>query len=149
MKEFNPRWLIQYKTELIDIFRANEDKIKTIIFPIESGSEKILKLMKRGYTASECKQSLSCIRKTAPQIRIFTHVIIGFPGESEEDFEDTKQFLREVHFDEITVYMYEGRPGIEAELLQDKVPETVKHARLSRLLKEFPKTTTYIKNCPL
>jgi len=140
LTEFNPRWLIQYQSELMGIFRTYANKISTVIFPIQSGSERILKLMQRDYTAAKTKQCLTEIRGASPQIQVFTHVIVGFPGETENDFNDTMLFLREVHFDEIAVYKYEGRPNIEAEQIKNKVPESIKDMRLCRLLREFRKT---------
>ncbi|MHC4464481.1 MAG: radical SAM protein [Planctomycetota bacterium] len=137
LPEFHPRWLIQYRSELIDMLAAAQDRFGSIIVPIESGSEKILKLMRREHTAAEAKECLLTLRRAAPNIRIFTHVLVGFPGESEKDFDDTVEFLREAPCDEIAVYKYEARPNIEAEQLPDKVSETVKHMRVCKLLKEF------------
>lgn len=140
LPEFHPRWLIQYQRDLIEMFAAAGDKIGSIILPIESGSERILRLMRREHTAAEAKKCMLCLRKASPEIQVYTHVLIGFPGEAEEDFDDTVRFLREVPFDEVAVYKYEARPNIEAEQLPDKVPEATKRTRVHRLLKEFPKT---------
>lgn len=140
LPEFHPRWFVQYQKDLIDMFAAAEDKIGSIILPIQSGSEKILKSMRRENTAAEAKECVLSLRKALPNTRIFTHVLVGFPGESEKDFDDTIRFLREVHFDEIAVYKYESRPKIESEQKPDKVPAAVKHRRVCRLLREFPET---------
>ncbi|MFC1636102.1 radical SAM protein [Planctomycetota bacterium] len=140
LPEFHPRWLIQYHRELIDLFIAAGDRIGSIILPIESGSERILQLMRREHTAAKAKECMLSLKKTLPGIRIYTHVMVGFPGESEKDFDDTIHFLHEGPFDEVAVYKYEARPNIEAEQLPDKVSEATKRARVHRLLKEFPET---------
>ena len=138
--EFHPRWFIQYQDALIDLFVEAKEKIGSTILPIQSGSERILELMRREHTAAEAKKCILNLRKALPQIRIYTHILVGFPGESERDFNDTIRFLREVPFDEIAVYKYEARPNVESEQLPDKVVEKTKHSRVCRLLKEFPET---------
>jgi tRNA A37 methylthiotransferase MiaB len=140
LPEFHPRWFIQYHRELIDIFIKAGDKIGSIILPIESGSEKILNLMRREHTAARAKECMLSLKKTLPGIRLYTHVLGGFPCESEKDYDDTIRFLHEVPFDEAAVYKYEARPNIEAEELPEKVSEATKRARVHRLLKEFPET---------
>lgn len=140
LPEFHPRWFIQYQSELIDIYVTFRDKIGSTILPIESGSDRILKLMRREHTAAKAKECMLSLKKALPKIRIYTHVLAGFPGESEQDFDETIRFLHEVSFDEVAIYMYEARPNIEAEQLPDKVPEATKRARVRRLLKEFPET---------
>lgn len=138
LPEFHPRWFVRYRPELIDIFAAAPDKIGSMVLPIESGSDRILRLMGRGYTASDAKECLLGLRASLPGVEIFTHVLVGFPSESDADFEQTVQLLKEAPFDEIAVYKYEARPRIEAEQMPDKVPNRVKHQRVCRLLKQFP-----------
>lgn len=140
LPEFHPKWFIQYSKELIDIFVSAEDKIGSTILPFQSGSERILELMRREHTAAKAKECILSLKKALPGIQIFTHALVGFPGESERDFDDTIRFLHDVPFDEVAVYMYEARPNIKAEKLPDKVPEATKRARARRLLKEFPET---------
>jgi len=138
LPEFHPRWLVRYRPDLMDIFAGARDKIGSIILPIESGSDRVLQRMQRRYTAAEAKECLLDLREYLPGVGIFTHVLVGFPGESDDDFDQTVRLLKEAPFDEIAVYKYEGRPRIEAEQMPDKVPDAVKHARVCRLLKEFP-----------
>lgn len=138
--EFHPRWFIQHHEDLIDLFMSAKKKIGSTILPIQSGSERILELMRREHTAAEAKECILNLRRALPQIRIYTHVLVGFPGESEQDFNDTIQFLKEVPFDEIAVYKYEARPNVESEQLPEKIAEKTKHSRACRLLKEFPDT---------
>jgi len=138
LTEFHPRWFIQYQKELINIYVTNKDKIGSTILPIESGSDRILKLMRREHTAAQAKECMLSLKKALPEIRIYTHVLVGFPGESEQDFGETIRFLHGLSFDATAVYIYGARPNIEAEQLPDKVPEATKRARVRRLLKEFP-----------
>lgn len=140
LKEFNPKWFIKYEQELINIFQEYETRIGSVIFPVQSGSERILRLMRRGYTAAGAKECLKSLRKVLPEILICTHVLIGFPSETEGDFDDTVQFLKEVRFNKLDIYKYSGRPGTEAELIKDKVTESIKDMRVYRLLREFKKT---------
>jgi MiaB/RimO family radical SAM methylthiotransferase len=140
LPEFHPKWLIQYYRDLKDIFVAAKDKIGSMILPIESGNERILQLMQREHTAAEAKECMRDLKKALPEIRIYTHVLVGFPGETEKEFDDTIRFLRDVSFDEIAIYKYEARPNIEAEELPDKISEATKRARVNRLLKAFPET---------
>lgn len=138
--EFHPRWFIQHQDDLIDLLVAAGEKIGSTILPIQSGSERILELMRREHTAAAAKKCILNLSKALPQIRIYTHVLVGFPGESEQDFDNTVRFLKEVPFDEIAVYKYEARPNVESEQLPDKVAEKTKRSRICRLLKEFPET---------
>ncbi len=138
LPEFHPRWFVRYQSELIALFAGARYKIGSIIPPIESGSDRILRLMAREYTAAEAKGSLLRLRASLPGVEIFTHVLVGFPGESDDDFDQTVRLLREAPFDEIAVYKYEARPRIEAEQMPDKVPDRVKHLRVCRLHKQFP-----------
>ena len=142
LQEFHPRWFIQYQKDLIRMFKAAGDKIADIIMPIQSGSERMLKLMRRVNTAAEAKECVLSLREASPRTRILTDVLVGFPGESETDFRDTVRFLRETQFDQIAVYKYEDRPKTEATQMPDKVPENVKHVRVYRLLREFDKTAS-------
>ncbi len=138
LPEFHPRWFVRYQPELIALFAGARDKIGSIILPIESGSDRILRLMAREYTAAEAKGSLLRLRASLPGVEIFTHVLVGFPGESDDDFDQTIRLFREAPFDEVAVYKYEARPRTEAEQMPGKVPDRVKHLRVCRLLKQFP-----------
>ncbi len=137
INDFNPRWLVEYADDLIDLFAANAEKIDYILMPIQSGSEKILSLMQRRHTASEVWEHMLALKKAVPGIRIGTHVLVGFPGETEEDLDATLDFLKKVNFYYLKVFKYDDRPRIAAAKLPGKVPENVKRRRLLRLIREF------------
>ncbi|MCD6486515.1 MAG: radical SAM protein [Syntrophobacterales bacterium] len=137
INDFNPRWLVEYSDDLIDLFAANADKIDYILMPIQSGSEKILSLMKRRHTAYEVREHMLALKKAVPGIHIGTHVMVGFPGETEEDFNATLDFLKTINFYYMKVFKYDDRPRIEAAKLPDKVPEKIKRRRLLKLIREF------------
>ena len=135
--EVGPGWMVRYRTQLTELLAANRERVGCLRVPLQSGSEKILKLMHRPYTAADVRECLCRLQQEAPHIRMETHVIIGFPGEEEDDFAQTVQFLRSVHFDEILVFKYSDRPGAEAGQLRNKVPQSVKTARVGQLRHEF------------
>lgn len=138
LPEFHPRCFVRHRKDLLDMFSKNANKIGSLVLPIESGSDRILRLMGRGYTAADAKECLLRLRESLPAVEIFTHVLVGFPGESDADFDQTVQFLKEAPFDEIAVYKYEARPRIEAEQMPGKIPNGIKHRRVCKLLKHFP-----------
>lgn len=137
INDFNPCWLVEYSDDLIDLFAANAKKIDYILMPVQSGSEKVLSLMKRGHTASVVLEHMPALKKAVPGIHIGTHVMVGFPGETEEDFNATLDFLKKIKFYYMKVFKYDDRPRIEAAKLPFKVPEKVKRQRLLRLIREF------------
>jgi len=98
INDFNPRWLVEYADDLVDLFAANAEKIDYILMPIQSGSEKILSLMQRRHTASEVREHILALKKAVPGIRIGAHILVGFPGETEEDFNATLDFLKTINF---------------------------------------------------
>jgi tRNA A37 methylthiotransferase MiaB len=140
--DFHPKWLIKYLPQLVEIISMNSNRIGYIGFPIQSGSDKIIQLMKRDYTSEHAKRSLIKLRDASPDIVITSHVLIGFPGETEEDFDKTIRFCSGVKFDHIFAYLYSDRPLIESSKLPNKIPETIKKKRLWRFRKTFRKTCT-------
>lgn len=138
LNDFNPRWLIKYSDELIPLLAENAEKIDYILMPIQSGSEKILELMLRGHTAAGVRESFKALKRAVPGIKVGTHVLVGFPGETEADFGDTVELLHELDFYYLKVFKYDDRPGIKAAKLPEKVSDKVKRRRLLRLLREFP-----------
>jgi tRNA-2-methylthio-N6-dimethylallyladenosine synthase len=93
----------------------------------------VLAAMKRGYTALEFKQNIRKLRAVRPVISISSDFIVGFPGETDADFEKTMQLIRDVGFDQSFSFIYSRRPGTPAADLHDDTPDAVKHARLERL----------------
>jgi tRNA-2-methylthio-N6-dimethylallyladenosine synthase len=135
--EFNPKWLITYYFRLSQIFKEYSNKIGYGGFPVQSGSERIIRLMKRGYTVQDVKKCLTEIRRVTPRMKLTTHVLIGFPTEKIEDFEATLNFLKTIRFEQFLIHKYDDRPGIEASLMQEKVKESLKHKRIRHLRREF------------
>jgi tRNA-2-methylthio-N6-dimethylallyladenosine synthase len=101
--------------------------------PVQSGSDRILALMKRGYTALEYKDRLRRLRAVRPGIAVSSDLIVGFPGESERDFEATLRLVAEAGLDQSFCFVYSARPGTPAASLPDEVPIEVKQQRLARL----------------
>ena len=100
---------------------------------MQSGSDRILSLMKRGYTALEFRQKVRRLRAVRPDISVSTDFIVGFPGESDNDFAATMQLIADVGFDQSFSFVYSPRPGTPAATLPDPVPEKEKLARLAIL----------------
>jgi tRNA-2-methylthio-N6-dimethylallyladenosine synthase len=101
--------------------------------PVQSGSDRILAAMKRGYTALEYRQRIRRLREVRPDISLSSDFIVGFPGETERDFEQTLRFVAEVGFDQCFSFVYSRRPGTPAASLPDDVPQEVKLLRLDEL----------------
>lgn len=101
---------------------------------LQSGSNRILKAMNRGYTREHFLALIQMIRRYIPQASITTDIIVGFPGETEEDFADTCRLVEEAKFDSAFTFMYSKRSGTPAARMDDQVPEEVKHARLETLM---------------
>ncbi len=101
--------------------------------PVQSGSDRILAAMKRGYTALEFKQKIRKLRAARPDICISSDFIVGFPGETEDDFARTMKLIEDVGFDQSFSFIYSKRPGTPAANLEDDTPAAVKSERLARL----------------
>ena len=120
--------------EVIDVI-ASEDKIeKYIHLPAQSGNNRILKLMNRRYTREKYLSSIDKIRKKIPNCRITSDFIVGFPGETEEEFEDTYSLVEAVRYDSIFAFMYSPREGTVASKMEEQIPDTIKHKRVNKLL---------------
>jgi len=101
--------------------------------PVQSGSDRVLSAMKRGYTALEYKSIISKLRAARPDAAISSDFIVGFPGETDEDFEQTLQLVEDIGFDPSFSFTYSVRPGTPAASLPNQVPQAIKQARLARL----------------
>jgi tRNA-2-methylthio-N6-dimethylallyladenosine synthase len=124
---------LEFSDSLIEAY-ANVSKLANHLhLPVQSGSDRILALMKRGYTSLEYKQRIREVRRVRPDIAVSTDIIVGFPGETERDFEATLKLVADVHFDQSFCFVYSRRPGTPAAALPDEVPLLVKQERLARL----------------
>ena len=120
--------------EVIDTISENEKISKEIHLPVQSGSNKILKAMNRHYTIEHYMDIVNYIKSKIPDVRLTTDIIVGFPGETEEDFEDTLNLIRNVKYDGIFGYMYSVRTGTKAEKMENQVPFEIKNERVNKLL---------------
>lgn len=113
---------------------AEEPKLANYLhLPIQSGSDRILAAMKRTYTALEYKSRIRKLRKVRPDISLSTDIIVGFPGETDKDFEQTLQLVKDLNFDHSYSFIYSSRPGTPAANLADDTPMAVKQERLALL----------------
>jgi tRNA-2-methylthio-N6-dimethylallyladenosine synthase len=112
--------------------------------PVQSGSDRILNLMKRGYTAAEYLTKIEKLKKVRPQLSLSSDFIIGFPGESDQDFQATMDLIHAVGFDHSFSFIYSKRPGTPAALLTDTVPMELKKQRLAILQARILQNTTSI-----
>ena len=118
---------------LIDVYATTPKLVSHLHLPVQSGSDRILAAMKRGHTVMEYKSIIRRVRAVRPDICITSDFIVGFPGETEQDFEATMKLIDEVGFDNSFSYLYSPRPGTPAAELRDDTPHEVKAARLKRL----------------
>jgi tRNA A37 methylthiotransferase MiaB len=136
--DFNPRWLLHHLDELVPLLAANTDRIESIMLPVQSGSADVLALMQRGYGRDELVSGLTRLRAAAEDLYIITHVLVGFPGEGDAEFDETRALLATVRFDRIDAYPYADRPNTAAGKLPGKVARDVIEARCDRLMAECP-----------
>ena len=121
LNDLNPRWLIHHFSRLFPIMVESQDRIEDIRIPIQSGSDEVLKRMRRGYKSNDAISAIAKLKENIPDLKIHTHVLIGFPGETDIDFDLTKNTLKKLKFERIAVYRYEDRPGTEASKMCNKV----------------------------
>jgi tRNA-2-methylthio-N6-dimethylallyladenosine synthase len=124
-REFTPR--------LTEVYKTSPKLVSHVHLPVQSGSDRILAAMKRGYTALEYKSIIRRLRAARPDISITSDFIVGFPGETEADFEATMKLIEVVNFDGSFSFIYSPRPGTPAAGLEDTTPHQVKLERLQRL----------------
>ncbi len=124
---------VEFSDRLIEVYKHVPQLVSFLHLPVQSGSDRILALMKRGHMAIEYKQKIRRLRQIRPDISISSDFIVGFPGETDGDFEQTMQLIEELGFDHSFSFIYSARPGTPAADLPDDVPLEVKKARLARL----------------
>lgn len=120
--------------ELIDAMAECRHVSKQLHLPVQSGSDRILRLMNRKYTRAHYIQLVRLIRESIPDIGLSTDLIVGFPGETEEDFEETLSLCREIGFSSAFTFIYSKRSGTPAASMPDQVPSSVKKERIMRLI---------------
>lgn len=121
-------------SEVIDTIRDNPKIARQIHLPVQSGSNEILKAMNRRYTVEKYKSLIDEIKQKIPNVSLSTDIIVGFPGETEEDFQKTVDLIKYVRYNNIFAFMYSKRSGTIAERMENQIPQTVKNQRVNFLL---------------
>ena len=122
-----------FTDDVIEAIRDCEKVSKFIHLPLQSGSTNVLKEMNRVYTKEQYLELVNKMQKAIPNVKFSTDIIVGFPGETEEDFEDTLDVVRKVKFEQIFMFIYSRRVGTPGDKMQNQVPEDIKHKRFDRL----------------
>jgi tRNA-2-methylthio-N6-dimethylallyladenosine synthase len=123
-----------YGDDLIEAYGRLPKLVESAHIPVQSGSDRVLKLMHRGYTRERFLELIRKLRRIKPEIGISTDFIVGFPGETETDFEETLSLVREVRFDQAYIFRYSERRDTPAAIMPEPVPQTVREERNQRLL---------------
>jgi len=124
---------VEFSDNLISVYAEVPELVSHLHLPVQSGSDRILSAMKRGHTAIEYKSKIRRLRKIRPDISISSDFIVGFPGETESDFEKTMELIHEMGFDQSFSFIYSKRPGTPASDLSDETSEETKKLRLKIL----------------
>jgi len=128
-------WLIKYSKDFEDIF--NSGKIDAIFSPVQSGSNKILKAMNRPYTVDEYLQCIKDLRGKIPDLKIWNQFIVGFPGETEDDFQGSLNVIDEIQFNLVQAFEYSDRPGTRASQMDNHVSDEIIIERLRRIKRKI------------
>ena len=124
---------VEFSDSLLEAYRDVPELVDHLHLPVQSGSDRILRLMKRGHKAADYTDKLRRLREIRPDISLSSDFIVGFPGETDADFQDTMNLIEEVVFDVSFSFIYSARPGTPAAALADETPMAVKKDRLARL----------------
>lgn len=124
---------VEFTDDIIDAYETIPELVDHLHLPVQSGSDHILAMMKRGHTAIEYKSKIRKLKKVRPNLSMSSDFIIGFPGESEKDFEDTMNLIQAIDFDLSFSFIYSARPGTPAADIADEVSEETKKQRLHLL----------------
>ena len=126
--------IVELDEGMMNVLKNNETFVSHLHIPLQAGSNHVLKLMNRRYDKKQFKEMVDKIRNIRPDISLTTDIIVGFPGETDEDFEETLSFSREIGFSKIHVFPYSDRMGTVASNMKDKVPGNIKKERVHKLL---------------
>ena len=122
-----------FTDDVIDAIARNEKIARIVHLPLQSGNSKVLKEMNRNYTKEQFIELAEKMKKKIPNVVFSTDIIVGFPGETEEEFEDTLDVVRRINFEQIFMFIYSAREGTPAAAREDQIPEEIKHKRFDRL----------------
>ena len=134
----------EFNDNLINVYREVPELVSHLHLPVQSGSDRILAAMKRGHTALEYKSIIRKIVATRPNISLSSDFIVGFPGETNSDFEDTMNLIIEIGFDTSFSFIYSARPGTPASNLRDETSDQEKKHRLATLQSQITKQANTI-----
>lgn len=135
---------VEFSDSLVDVYNDVPELVSHLHLPVQSGSDRILAAMKRGHTAAEYIDKMNRIRANRPDISFSSDFIVGFPGETDADFEDTMNLIQTIGFDHSFSFVYSARPGTPASDLADETPEELKKQRLSILQQRINQQTQEI-----
>ena len=139
----------EFSERLIEAYARIPKLVSHLHLPVQSGSDRILMAMKRGYTALEFKSKVRHLRAVRPDITLTSDFIVGFPGETDADFEATMRLIDDVGFDASFSFVYSARPGTPAAALMDDTPPAVKSERLARLQKRIDELEATVSHAML
>lgn len=126
-----------FTDDVIDVISKSKKISRLIHVPLQSGSTNVLKEMNRKYTKEQYLDLIKRIRDKIPDVVFSTDIIVGFPGETEEDFEDTIDVVKQVNFEQIFMFIYSRRVGTRADKMENQIPEEIKHKKFDRLKQVF------------
>ncbi len=135
IKEIHPKFVIRYGDELAALCR--EGAIKSLLCPLQSGNDRVLDLMAREHTLADFQQVLGRVRQASPDLDLTTQIIVGFPTETEEEFQDTLRALRDIHFNSVVVFPYHNKEGTPASRLEGKTPQRIIRQRMRQAFRYF------------
>ena len=124
-----------FTEDVIQAIKKCDKVCKLIHLPLQSGSSKVLKEMNRKYTKQQYLELVEKMKKEIPNLTLSTDIIVGFPGETDEEFEDTLDVVKKVNFEQVYMFIYSRRVGTPADRMQNQVPEEQKHIRFEKLKK--------------
>ena len=122
-----------FTDDVIEAIRDCDKVCKLVHLPLQSGSTEVLKRMNRKYTKEQYLNLVDKIREKIPNVRFTTDIIVGFPGETTEEFEDTLDVVRKVKFEQVFMFIYSRRVGTPADKMEDQIPEEIKHKNFDKL----------------
>jgi len=122
-----------FTDDVIEAIRDSEKVSRIIHLPLQSGSTNVLKVMNRKYTKEQYLSLVDKMKKQIPNVQFSTDIIVGFPGETEEDFEDTLDVVDKVKFEQVFMFIYSRRVGTPGDRMENQIPEEIKHKRFDRL----------------
>ena len=122
-----------FTDDVIEAIRDSKKVSRILHLPLQSGSTEILREMNRRYTKEQYLELVDKIKAEIPNVLFSTDIIVGFPGESEQDFQDTLDVVRKVNYEQVFMFIYSIREGTKAALIEDQVPDEIKHERFNRL----------------